>query len=301
MKKLFYKLSYYIVIIFFIYFIFSIIMKHIMNKNKFYEIGKEKTVLILGDSHAAAAINDSLYANYFNLSKPAETYVFIYAKLKKILPLNPQIKTVILACAEHNIQQRKENILWDEGFMNENIKINFNMLSSKELFLLFANNPAKSIASIFSLPKTQIQRYIQYASSDKPFLLQFGFGGYLGLRGQKNNWNEINWNETKKPLGAKESANYSKTSFVQVSYLHKIVDFCKSHNVKIVFLRTPEYKLYVKGNEQEYFNLLQSQFSDIPLMDYANISLPDSFFYDFDHLNNNGAKVITNAIAASGY
>jgi hypothetical protein len=81
-------------------------LKLILNHNTDYYLGKDKTTLIIGDSHIEADLNDSIISNSVNLAVGGSPVYFNYIKLKKILEHNNQIKTVILGYSPINLRSK---------------------------------------------------------------------------------------------------------------------------------------------------------------------------------------------------
>jgi hypothetical protein len=66
-------------------------LKLILNHNTDYYLGKDKTTLIICDSHIEADLNDSLISNSVNLAVGGSPVYFNYIKLKQFYLVTHQL------------------------------------------------------------------------------------------------------------------------------------------------------------------------------------------------------------------
>jgi hypothetical protein len=287
MIKFFRQLLFYFTLIFFVYLFSFSATSYIFNENYIYKIPPGKTTLILGNSHTTVSINDSLSTNTFNLSNLSDLYTYSYAKLRKVLPLNPGIHTLLLSCSEQDITARNENVNL-RLISDDKINNYFYLMTPGELFYMVLRNPEMSINALAGIPKSCVSRCVDIIRS-KVKLRDLSLGGYQSTNGT------INIEKQMKKL-AEDNDDLTIISQRQVEYIHKIVLFCAGHHVKVIFIRPPEYKLYPRKNEAVFLNLLHTQFKEIPFKDYVNMALPDSCYKDMDHLNHYGAAIFTDTV-----
>jgi hypothetical protein len=286
MRKAFILLIIYTCLIISLYSALVLCISSILNKDSLYKIPQDKTVFVIGNSHTAYDINDSILSYSYNLSSPADAFSYSYAKLKKILPLNKNIKVVLMSCSEEDITAWIEKIILPI-LTDVQVGRYFYLMSPGELFYVLARNPKMVIKTLIRAPKSQKIRCIQILKS-KMNLKGLELGGYESLNGRINIEKEL-----------KRRANNDNMADVnqrQVDYLHKIISLCKLCHVKIILVRAPEYRLFVRKNEKIFLDLLHEQFNDITFKDYVNMNLSDTCFYDIDHLNHYGAAIFTDTI-----
>ena len=89
-----------------------------------FTIDSDKKVLVLGNSHAECAINDSTLPNYFNLPQSESAYFYDYLKLWEVVNHNPQIDTLIIGCSYGDLKESMNNWITDED------KIDYKMRTS---------------------------------------------------------------------------------------------------------------------------------------------------------------------------
>ncbi len=276
-----------------------------MNKPGIYLLPSDKAVLVIGESHTAYGVNDTLLDLAANLSQPGDAYLYTYAKLRKVLPLNPNIRTVVLSVSEQDITQRLIS-LWmrNDNFMSEKIRNFAHLISPAELTHLFLQNPQEVIKDITSFPKSKSTICYKIIRGQKTTMDDLKLGSYEVVKENivqvKNK--EIKEDNNPKALATKKDIErmYQEdamtTSPWQIEYLHKIVDLCHSKNVKIIFLRTPEHKDWVSQNEEIFMNLLHTQFKEVPFIDYRNMPFPDTCYTDLVHLNDKGARIFSDSL-----
>ena len=79
-------------------------------------------------------------------------------------------------------------------------------------------------------------------------------------------------------------------SKINIEYLIKIIKYCMKNDVRIILIRSPILKY---TNEKVYSRLLQNELSNIDYYDFANFPLKHIHFYNPEHLNVEGAKVLS--------
>jgi hypothetical protein len=280
----------YVAIVSVLYFSYLSFISAELNKDRLYKIADKKTIMVIGDSHTAYGINDSLLENVINLSQPADVYLYTYHKLKKVLPLNPRIKTVIIGIGGHSIEQFMSKVFLQRyGFTQAKVQNYYHLLSAAELTYLLGQSPSQVIKGVVGLPKLKTPYAVKILRSQPVTLDDLKIGGY------SYHSDTINFRKELDGLANLEKNSVDVTSFWpwQIGYLHQAVDFCKSRNVNVIFVRIPEHKLYVRTIEPLFQKFLQEQFKEIPFVDYLRMDLPDSCYADLDHLNYNGAMKFT--------
>ena len=94
-----------------------------------------------------------------------------------------------------------------------------------------------------------------------------------------------NFDTTPMPGGDGHLTNYR--------YLHKIMEICAEHDIRLIGLYFPVYKPELFYDQQYYYSALRDSFPKLEVHDYSHLDLPDSCRFDAHHLNWNGAQVFT--------
>ncbi|KAA6310815.1 hypothetical protein EZS27_037950 [termite gut metagenome] len=76
----------------------------------------------------------------------------------------------------------------------------------------------------------------------------------------------------------------------QLLYLDKIVAYCRSKSIRLIFINTPMYHAERFYNMDNFYKVIEDKYNDVTFWDYGNYVLPDSCYGDVGHLNYIGAK-----------
>ena len=174
MKKIFSRVLIYCCTIVLCYTLTILFIARSLNRDDIYTLPTGKSILIIGASQTTYGVNDSLIADAYNISKPGDAYLYTFAKLRKLIPLNPGIKTVVVSISEQSITQRMIN-LWmhNNGFMDEKIHSYLHLINLPELAYPFFRSPASPSdlqASSSSTRRIRANRSLVMSKSSDPLL-----------------------------------------------------------------------------------------------------------------------------------
>jgi hypothetical protein len=218
----------------------------------------KERVLILGDSHTEEAINDAIFTNSFNYSQGGDPFIYSYVKLINITAAS-KIDTLLLSVSPVSIGAGKESL-------HKVNKLLFRF-PWEDLMYLFRYNP-HVIGRSFNVFEVGI-------NANK-------VGGYYYLNNYRLQENLERWaTKTPEPCIPHEA---------QLLYLDKIVEYCKSKSIRLIFINTLIYHAERFYNMDNFYKVLEEKYSDVTFWDYGNYVLPDSCYGDVGHLNYIGAK-----------
>jgi hypothetical protein len=250
-----------------------------------FEFDREKNILILGDSHTEAALDDKILQRSENVSQSASICLFSYCKLKRFLESNPQIDTVLLSFWYGPLTNKGYD-RWLSGFTAAKIGSHFTLLGRDEHILY------RSLLSQ-SLPKTfSIRFFVKHVLLRKNVTYKdLGIGKYHALNGYK----------LLKDIEKHEAGLKAKTSnetdddwnLCQKEYLLKIANLCKQKDVCLILIATPVYRPDRYDNLERLYDYRQKYLPEACFLDYSNFSLPDSCYKDITHLNYRGAEIFS--------
>ena len=115
MKKLILKISLFIPFLIITIFTVETFLNNKLSKNSYYAIDISKHILILGHSHSASSLNDTLIENTINLSSSGEPYFYTYYKLKKVIEANSNIDTVLLEYTNNYFFKSMDKRIYSEA------------------------------------------------------------------------------------------------------------------------------------------------------------------------------------------
>lgn len=246
-----------------------------------YKIDPTITTLYMGDSYIECAINDSLLPSSINIAASSESYYYSYYKLKKLIINNPSISQVYLGFSFHSLSSHNDQSL-NSKFI---VPRYFSLLPNKEkLRILYYNKN-----QILSIIKNIIKEGVIIIKDKKkaPY-----YGGF------KNDFFQTA--PAKQSVDKSVSFHYytygevNPFSTLNIHYLNKINDLCKSNSIDLFLLNTPLYSYYYNNVPDEYITQLSNIINQYNFK-YIDLSILDlgekCFSPDGCHVSNFGAQI----------
>ncbi len=305
MKKFLVKLSLFIAPIFLLGYFFDVwISKNLKNSNRFaekeyptwndiYEGKVNSDLLIFGSSRAwihidPTMISDSLGISSYNLGIDGHNFWLQDLRYRELLKHNKRPKFIICSLDYFTLKKNKElynseqflpYMLWNKDIKNSTISYEGFSTIDYEIPLLryYGNYNAVETALRFSLgrlsnPITRVK----------------------GYQGRDEVWNS-DFDNAKASIKRLEVTLDKPTIVLFENFLKE----CKSNNIKLIFVYTPEYiegQKFVSNREQIFglYNKFSEEYQ-IPFYDFSNdsISYQKKYFYNASHLNKLGSQLFT--------
>lgn len=232
--------------------------------------------VVIGNSHTECAINDALLPGVINLSWSGTGPFLSYLKAKQLIKDNPHIKNVIFGCAPLDLQLFSGNPgleYWSRYYVYAD-KEDYQEILRIDASILF---------------DCSIRPYLKYLVRDRNYLQELGRYYYLDR-------DKLQENIDRRKI--KDSLHFEKDSLHFDRYyaeLNLIKDLCEVNNLDLILLSTPHYKgdIYYSSAYTEYNKNLKMMYSDLTILDFTDIILPDSCYGDIHHLNYKGANIFT--------
>jgi hypothetical protein len=264
----------------------AFVSKKIINNRPVFTLSATTETLILGHSQAECGLNDSLIQGSKNLAQGGEAYFYTYQKLRKLLPENPQVKTVFLSFSNNQIEKKMDEWTYDDKHLSNYFPKYSGQLDAEDYSLLMKYNPKKVVSGELKALKNNLSFILK---NQKSYLDNGNWGGYLYLKRNKiDSLLKGNYSAFLK----EETSN--EISEINLNYLKKIVSLCNQKNVKLVFFRTPIHpKLFDSYDEKTFQNIRTKQFNSIPFLDFHDFKLENDEYGDFNHLNFKGAAMFS--------
>ena len=238
--------------------------------------------IMIGNSHAETAYNDSLINNFQNLASSGESYFYSFIKLQIVLEQNPQVEKVYVEYTNLCVTLSNDRWIWEKEFMNNRVAQYYPFISMEQKMLLLRKNWMEYVNSESLALRTNMNRILS-----KDFDYSDELGGYNYLVRFKV---DSLLKETKQ-LGVSEKNNKLKKSIFSIFYLKKIVELCEDKKVEIVFVRSPLHPLSKERfNENVFMDVKNSDFNRVKFLDFVDFKLINEEFGDSEHLNYKGAK-----------
>jgi hypothetical protein len=279
----------------------GIIKKRILNPDNFRFSNTTKT-LIIGASMTRLSLNPAFIPHSTNQSMLAESYIYTYTRLKYFLENNPQLDWVVVEFNIPNIAISSDISLSDAT--------NRTFFFSKEFMLLGEDE----LKILYSSDMIYYRNYLGWklgfpTKENIPVLFKTFFKNAdkesLPFRGSFTDLGEKNFGVGNPQGRIAEIINPNLEpgiAPIQLTYLRKIIDLCKSHNVKIALYASPLSKGYYELIPEFYiseYNRLSNELSNEVDMicNYISYPLSDTEFSDANHLSRAGAEIISRKIA----
>lgn len=252
------------------------------NQKQYFKLDDSIEIIFCGHSHIQLAINDSLVAHSMNFGESGENFIYTYQKLKCLLNSNAQIKHVFLACSNNSICEHLDERSWNEHFVKSKVpKFSF-ALDKNDLGELISHSPMFTISAMISGAEIESKFFV----SNEMYYPKFAkWDGYY--RYTKSAVDSL----LQLPEQLKIPEKGLLRSQHALDYLQKINSLCLEKNVRLSLIRCPIHPGWeYNANELLFTDVMQNELAALPFYDFANYSLPNGDYRDFEHLNCYGAK-----------
>jgi hypothetical protein len=239
----------------------------------------------LGDSHTEYAIDDHIFSRCINVAEGGTAYLYTYGKLRKFLNENSHIDTVLLSFHWGCLISSTDDIWIFKGeFISSKLSRYVTFMDKEELLLLYKGNRTMAFKAILQLPVNNLKAIYH-------FFKQHGEVNYKNLN--IGGYNRLDRDKLYENINNYDNSRSTDIGKYQKNYLLKIVDLCKSKNVKLILINTPTYNATRYGHLtwlQDYYN---TYLNDTEYLDFSGFPLPDSCYGDIGHLNYKGAEIFS--------
>ena len=278
------------------------------------DAGEEIDTLFLGSSHCYRAYDPELYEELtgrtaYNLGSSSQNYDTSYYLLREAARLY-DLKTVYLDMYYKFLFMDSE----DRDLVQANIIFDYMRPSLNKLSFLLTTTEAKNYTNRFfpfrrswqelgdfayvreNLAKKQAESYRKY----EPVTVeadQYAGRGFV-------------WSDARLDVDAitwwdnfgKVADDMQLDTTYPVSYIEKIVSFCREHDIRLVFVTAPSLNQYLEAigpydSAHAYVQKLAERFGveylDFNLAKTEYLELTADDYIDVDHLNGTGAEKLT--------
>ena len=244
-----------------------------------FRVDEKATSVVLGHSHPATDYDTGVIRGLVNLGAPSEYAFVTYAKARALAAENPALDTFFLEFSNNMITER----------FNDS-EPNLRHVNKQYAYLL----PYGLRAEVINRYPTSVIHYAQAVYTEKLNQLallylsparaheDLGLAGYSPRTGTHDEQD-----------GTAPTATVYTWS---VDFLERAVEALGDRVV--ILLRSPIHVDNVeRDNEADFQALLRQRFGDTPFLDFADYPAPDSAFYDYGHLNADGAAAYSSWFA----
>ncbi|MCK4836825.1 MAG: hypothetical protein KAT17_09315 [Candidatus Aminicenantes bacterium] len=263
------------------------------------EIARDTKTLILGDSHAAFALDPDIIGKAVNFSSYGESYIHNYYKLKYALKHNSSIKVIILPIDIHSFSDfRKDRIHFTLNWYRfiDFIDLGWHKNQFVPYLLKYLN------LSLFEF-KGKYSRFFKdlfkKQGNQKSTPFRYGFTPQEGFFFQQQK-------EKARRRAYRQLRGYDYFCEELVFYFKKILNECEKNRIRVILLKLPITEAYftvvsqlinVNHLYEQVFGLAR-QYKNIHSFDYQKLYFKNEsgLFWDPQHLNQTGARNISTII-----
>ena len=251
------------------------------------KVSPDFSFLILGHSHAECTFNDTYIEKSINFAKSGESYFYTYHKTKILLQHNPHIQCALIEFTNNQVNKRMDIWTWGKGFMTNRYGIYAPFMPLQAKYFLFIHNPSEFANSYLNTIKINGFKILT-----RKWTKIRDWGGFFPIAHSKVE--SILENNNLELPNKQSSVDIHSISKVNLRYLDSLILLLKERNVKPILIRSPQHKFYGNfANEATYQYCLLERYSDIPYFDFTDFPLQDTQFADLEHLNTNGAQLVS--------
>ncbi|WP_273566565.1 hypothetical protein [Maribacter halichondriae] len=285
-------------IFFFVVLCFIVVgINYVLLRSSNIDFAENRNILVLGDSNAQCAINDSIFSTATNLALNADSYFYSYLKIKRIVETNQPVDTLLLSFAPHNIF--KNGWIEDPKLVRSRFRNYFGLMNAEDLRFIVGNNPRAVLNSA-----GQIIRHFP-ASTYQILTGQniFDIGSYLPIT--RNTMNEDLLRLKKgQSLTFFELPKDFTLSTKEIHYLEAIMELCKNENIKLYLINLPKREELLsldKYGVSEFEEIYRTRYEDVDFIDFSRFPLPDGSYADPVHLNLKGAALFSSYLRQNNF
>lgn len=258
----------------------------------------EVRVLIGGDSHAVAALDPQFLELARNVGLSSEPLAATFFKIKFLAKQAPDLEKIIVTLGPHNIAPYQD--------------LRFGQRRADYLFRsLYGVVPFSDIEGMPHSSQELFASHLGTWWTPNIHLLGDWIAALRGEPDRTHNHSEGyggNWptSLTDEFFNSVIDRHFPDSlpgvSRVQLGYLSALVSWATGENIELILVRTPLHERYREAVPPNISSTLDSVWvslaatENVQLIDFSKMSLPDSAYLDYDHLDTLGAYAVGQAL-----
>lgn len=285
--------------------IFGSIMNYLIKRSVLndFVVKDDKSILVFGDSHAECNFYD-INNEIQNFGVRSEAPNFTLLKAKHLLNEKDNHK-VVITLSPHNISTWREIRYYERDSSAGMISKYWGLINHRYLLNNYSDLPMKTRALL------HLKKITGAPNIESSFLVKNNFKG--GFYRDKDTTILNSKSVNKSFLRHFGNDDFNTTNITLTSKRFKdsykmFINYAISTDAEVVVIGTPIHSKYLSllSNKQyEDYKLflleLKAEFSNIRILDYTELNLPDHYFLDSDHLNFEGATYFTELVTKEIY
>lgn len=273
--------------------------RYALSEDKLVELNDK--ILVIGDSHLECAINPYLI-DAINICKSSEEPIITYSKLLYLVEKkNIRPQKIIFGLSYHIFSDcgdiKLGNITqYQIARLQSNLLFLDNDTLLKYLDVTKLGIQTQALRHHQNIFKTSVQ-YHDFLYQDKLTCFRF-LGGFYGS--PRNNLDEASLTRAlNNHYGIERQAQISHQ---KIDVLKNILNWSKQNNIEIVFVNAPLHEKYRNSIPVDFKNKVDSvtshlvKYNGMNYINYSAMTLNDTLYGDFDHINYYGSRIFTEII-----
>lgn len=265
---------------------------------KDYKIIKNKNIVVFGDSHAESDFNGA-DINIQNFGYRTETPNFTLLKMKHLFNnVNDSEKTVIVVVSPHNISKWYELRSFQLDSSASRLSRFWNVIDNSLIYKDYLELPFRTQLTLHT------KKLFGSPSVDGSFKFKSTFkGGFY-----KNKDTTVVTIEQAKKANEKHFGNIdfvlrnNKSEKLTEMY-YDMFSFLKQKNLRVIVIGSPLHSNYRNLLTKEqvfnydlFLNEIEGNYSNVKVLNFSKLEIPNKYFLDTDHLNILGEVYFTNIV-----
>lgn len=280
--------------------VFGLIMNFIIKKIalKDFTINTDKSILVFGDSHAECNFYD-VNNEIQNFGVRSEAPNFTLLKAQQALNPNTNQK-IVITLSPHNISTWREKRYYELDSSAGLISKYWSLVDHNYLIKYYSELPLKTRALL------HLKKMAGAPNIESSFLMKSNFkGGFYRDKDTTVLGKEFVKKSFVKHFGDDyfiENNTVLSSDKFKENY-KAFIKFINSTKSEVTVIGTPIHSSYIdllpKTQYEDYKRFLlelKEEFTNIKILDYTELQLPDHYFLDSDHLNFEGATYFTELV-----
>lgn len=251
------------------------------------KLHEHKSLLLLGNSHMHFGLKP-FNKQSSNLAYPSELLVFTYLKIKLLQP-----KTILIALNPQHLQKNNDDAL-KNGLLSENqYAYLYSQLTPEAQLDIQKSTPFEQWAFF------KTKQWLPFLGTRmKSVATHELLGGHVGYHTPAPVTPQAIEHRLNDVFGAYQYAH----SPIQLKYLQSIIDYTTQQKIRLIFIGFPLHPGFLSQIPPKVFDDFQAHLKALQKIgsfeywDYSRLFRQEDYFYDTDHLNQQGAEAFSQII-----
>ena len=267
------------------------IVKAVFEKHNPFVFENNINKIILGHSHAEAALDDHILTNTVNLAHSADGFFYSYVKLKESLKYNDNIDTLILAFTPTDISDNDARWTMDKAHLSSRLSKYIYFINPEDRKALQSYSKTWLFPLIIKSVPLEFSNLLRDRNRTK---LRAQFGGYDPKK-------TVLLKNREESLNAAVHVD-NEMSKLDDEYLRRIILLCKESGINLILLNPPKFNDNRKDAVKQAFETYRKDYSnEMTLIDCSSLVMPNGSYGDGTHLNDVGGEYFSNLIEQQGW